>query len=155
MIRVRRQLPATGGLVEPKTAAARRDVRSRPALGRMLTGASGGGARAWVGRAGLFVFAASGGAAGALVDRRRWSGACATRAAGLPHLSWHDLRHLAASAMIAIGVERGGGRGAGARASYLAITLGVYLHRSSVRKQADRTREAMELAFGSALGVLR
>jgi len=75
----------------------------------------------------------------------------ALTAAGLPHLSWHDLRHVAASALIAGGVS----------VAYLsrvlghaspAITLNTYAHVYGRVEHDDRTREQMERAFGGLLG---
>lgn len=75
----------------------------------------------------------------------------ALAAAGLPHLSWHDLRHVAASALIS----------EGASVAYLsrvlghaspAITLNTYAHVYAKVEHDDRTREQMEKAFGGLLG---
>jgi integrase len=69
---------------------------------------------------------------------------------GLPHLTWHDLRHVAASMMIA----------QGASVAYLsrvlghaspAITLTTYAHEFARAEHADRTRVQMEQAFGDLL----
>jgi len=74
----------------------------------------------------------------------------ALASAGLPHLSWHDLRHVAASALIAEGVS----------VAYLsrvlghsspAITLSTYAHAYARVEHDDRTREQMERAFGDVL----
>lgn len=68
--------------------------------------------------------------------------------AGLPRLSWHDLRHVAASALIA----------EGASVPYLArilghatpaVTLGIYAHEYARFEHEDRTRDRMEAAFGN------
>lgn len=72
-------------------------------------------------------------------------------ATGLPHLSWRDLRHVAASALIAEGasvpyVSRVLGH------ANPAITLSTYAHEFARAEHADRTRERMEQAFGSILG---
>ena len=75
----------------------------------------------------------------------------ALAAAELPHLSWHDLRHVAASALIA----------EGASVAYLsrllghaspAITLNTYAHVYGRVEHDDRTRDQMEAAFGEVLG---
>ncbi len=75
----------------------------------------------------------------------------ALRTAGLPHLSWHDLRHVTASALIA----------EGASVAYLsrvlghaspAITLNTYAHVYAKVEHDDRTRDQMEAAFGGLLG---
>jgi integrase len=74
----------------------------------------------------------------------------ATAGANLPHLRWHDLRHLAASMLIA----------EGAPASYVAallghaspaITLSIYSHLFARAEHADRMRERMEAAFVDVL----
>lgn len=74
----------------------------------------------------------------------------ALEAAKLPRLTWHDLRHVAASALIA----------EGASVAYVsrvlghanpAITLSVYAHEFARVEHADRTRDAMEAAFGELL----
>jgi integrase len=71
-------------------------------------------------------------------------------AAELPKLTWHDLRHVAASALIA----------EGASVAYLsrvlghaspAITLNTYAHVFARAEHADRTRQRMEQAFGELL----
>lgn len=68
----------------------------------------------------------------------------------LPQLTWHDLRHIPASALIA----------EGASVPYLArilghssptITLAVYAHEFARAEHAERTRERMEAAFGELL----
>jgi site-specific recombinase XerD len=70
----------------------------------------------------------------------------------LPKIRWHDLRHLAASALIA----------EGASVAYLsrllghaspAITLSIYAHEFARAEHADRTRERMESAFGELISV--
>ena len=63
----------------------------------------------------------------------------------------HDLRHVAASVLIA----------EGASVAYVArvpghanpaITLSTYAHEFARAEHADRTRDAMEAAFGELLG---
>jgi integrase len=70
--------------------------------------------------------------------------------AGLPHLTWHDLRHIAASALIP----------EGASVAYLsrvlghaspAITLSLYAHEFARAEHADHRPERMEAAFGALL----
>ncbi|MGH3008405.1 MAG: tyrosine-type recombinase/integrase [Gaiellaceae bacterium] len=70
--------------------------------------------------------------------------------AGLPKLRWHDLRHLAASALIS----------QGASIAYLsrilghanpAITLTTYAHQYAQAEHAEHTRQQMEQAFGALL----
>ncbi len=68
----------------------------------------------------------------------------------MPKLRWHDLRHVAASALIA----------EGASIPYLsrvlghsspAITLAIYAHEFARTEHSDRTRERMEAAFGELI----
>jgi integrase len=68
----------------------------------------------------------------------------------LQKLRWHDLRHVAASALIA----------EGASIPYLsrvlghsspAITLAIYAHEFARFEHADRTRQRMEASFGTLL----
>src|SRR5262249_32013539 len=73
------------------------------------------------------------------------------RAAGLPHLRWHDLRHLAASAMIAQGLSVTDVSRALGHAN-AAITATTYSHEFERAQRVDRTREAMERAFGGLSG---
>ncbi len=77
--------------------------------------------------------------------------ATAVARASLPKLTWHDLRHIAASALIA----------EGASVAYLArilghstptITLAVYAHDFAQAEHAERTRQRMEAAFGEFIG---
>jgi integrase len=74
----------------------------------------------------------------------------ALAAAGLPELCWHDLRHVAASALIAQGVS----------VTYLsrllghaspAVTLAVYAHEFAKVEHGDRMREQMEAVYGGLL----
>lgn len=82
------------------------------------------------------------------IARRGLDEALAT--AQLPTLTWHDLRHVAASALI----------GEGASVAYIsrllghanpAITLSIYAHEFARAEHAERTRERMEEAFGRLL----
>jgi integrase len=71
----------------------------------------------------------------------------ATAAAGLPHLAWHQLRHIAASRLLATlrdpeYVARLLGH------SSSAITLGVYGHVLNREAQAERAREALDGLLG-------
>lgn len=68
----------------------------------------------------------------------------------MPRLSWHDLRHVAASMLIA----------EGASVAYLArvlghaspaITLNTYAHIFARVEHDDRTRDQVERAFGELL----
>ena len=148
VVRVRLQLNRQGELVEPKTKAAKRDVPVPPSLAKMLAAHRLASPHSGDGD---FVFASETG--GPLrhqnIVARGLGNALATT--GLPHLAWHDLRHVAASALIAQGVS----------VAYLsrllghaspAITLGTYAHVFSRAEHDDRTREQMEAAFGEVLG---
>ena len=149
VLRVRRQLDRRGELVEPKTTAAKRDVPIPPSLSRMLAAHR----LASLHSAGSdFVFASERG--GPMhhrnIVRRGLEKALAM--AQLPHLSWHDLRHVAASYLIA----------EGASVAYLsrllghatpAITLSTYAHVYARVEHDDRTRDQMEAAFGDVLAT--
>jgi integrase len=74
----------------------------------------------------------------------------AIEAAGLPRLRWHDLRHVAASLLIAQGASVG----------YLsrilghanpAITLSIYAHVFARAEHDEPTRDRMEAAFRACL----
>jgi site-specific recombinase XerD len=68
----------------------------------------------------------------------------------LPRLAWHDLRHVAAPALIAEGASVAYVWGVLGHASP-AITLSTYAHEFAPAQHADRTRERMEAAFGELL----
>jgi len=68
----------------------------------------------------------------------------------LPHLRWHDLRHVAASLLIAEGASVGYVARLLGHASP-AITLSTYAHAFASAEHDDRMRERMEQAFGEAL----
>jgi integrase len=98
VVRVRFQLDRQGNLVEPKTSTARRDVPIPASLARMLVEhrlASNDSNEA------DFVFASETGGQMHYNNIVRRGLDKAVVAAKLPHLRWHDLRHLAASALIA------------------------------------------------------
>jgi integrase len=147
LIRVRRQLDQTGGLAEPKTQAAKRDVPIPDSLARMLAEhrlASPHSAES------DFVFASSTGRPLAVRNIVRRGLQPALAAARLPHLRWHDLRHVAASMLIA----------EGASVAYVsrvlghanpAITLSVYSHSFAAAEHGERMRGVMEAAFGELL----
>src|SRR5581483_3236326 len=150
VIRVRYQLDRSGVLVEPKTAAAKREVPIPPSLGRMLAAHKREAFAKGHAKATDFVFASETGAA---LDHRNITRRGLEKAienGKLPRLRWHDLRHVAASALIA----------EGASVPYLsrvlghaspAITLAIYAHEFEQAEHADRTRERMEKAFGRLL----
>jgi integrase len=150
LIRIRHQLGRGGSLVEPKTAAAKRDIPIPPSLTRLLaTHKEQAFARGFAKQTD-YVFASQ---TGAHLDHRNITRRGLTKAletAGLPHLRWHDLRHLAASALIS----------QGASIAYLsrilghanpAITLSIYAHQYAQAEHAETTRQRMEDAFGSLL----
>jgi integrase len=147
-LRVQWQLDRQGRLVEPQTKAAKREVPIPPSLGRMLAAhrlASPHSTDA------DFAFASETG--GPMHHRNivRRGLEKAIEEAGLPHLTWHDLRHVAASVLIAQGVS----------VAYLsrvlghaspAITMNTYAHLFERAEHDDRTRDQMEAAFGGMLG---
>ena len=150
ILRVRFQLDRRGQLVEPKTVASKRDVPIPPSLVRMLEVRRRDARERGYGRPTDFVFASK---TGGPISRRnlmRRGLRTAIDRSDLPKLSWHDLRHVAASALIA----------EGASVPYLArilghssptITLAVYAHEFARAEHAERTRERMEAAFGELL----
>lgn len=150
VIRVGCQLDRRGNLVEPKTAAARREVPIPPSLGHMLGEHRQKAFARGLAKPADFVFASESG--GPMHHRNivRRGLDKAIEGAGLPHLSWHDLRHVAASALIAQGVS----------VAYLsrvlghaspAITLNTYAHAFAKAEHDNRTRDQMENAFGGML----
>ena len=146
-LRIRCQLDRSGKLVEPKTQAAKRDVPIPPSLGMMLTAHR---LASQFSSDDHFVFASSTGRPLGHRNIVRRGLEKAIEAAELPKLTWHDLRHVAASALIA----------EGASVAYVsrllghanpAITLSIYAHEFARAEHADRTRDAMEAAFGELL----
>jgi integrase len=98
-----------------------------------------------------FVFASSAGTPLAVRNIVRRGLDLATAKAGLPRLRWHDLRHIAASALI----ESGASPSYVARVlghSSPAITLSTYAHVFAAAEHDERMRERMEAAFGTVLG---
>ncbi len=150
LIRIRYQLDRNGSLVEPKTAAAKRDIPIPPSLTRLLASHKQHAFANGHAKPGDFVFTSQ---TGHHLDHRnitRRGLHKALAAAGLPHLRWHDLRHLAASALIS----------QGASIAYLsrilghanpAITLSIYAHQYAQAEHAEHTRQQMEQAFGQLL----
>lgn len=150
LIRVRHQLDRDGGLVEPKTSAAKRDIPIPASLGRMLADHKQQAFAKGYAKPTDFVFASETG--GPLnhrnVTRRGLEKAIAD--GKLQKLRWHDLRHVAASVLIA----------EGASIPYLsrvlghsspAITLAIYAHEFARIEHAERTRERMEASFGELI----
>ena len=149
-IRIRYQLGRNSELVEPKTAAAKREIPIPSSLGRLLVEHKQDAFAKGFAKQADFVFASETG--GPLnhrnITRRGLEKAIAD--GKLQKLRWHDLRHVAASALIA----------EGASIPYLsrvlghsspAITLAIYAHEFARVEHADRTRERMEEAFGQLL----
>jgi integrase len=151
VLRVRRQLDRTGRLVEPKTQAAKREVPFPPVLGRMLAEHRERAFARGHAKPSDPVFASE---VGTPLGRRgivRRGLEPALRAAGLPHLSWHDLRHVCASLLIAEGGTVGYVSRILGHASP-AITLSIYAHEFARVEHADRMRERLEESFGGLLG---
>ncbi len=147
VIRVRRQLDRGGALVEPKTQAAKRDVPIPASLARMLAEhrlASRHSAET------DFVFCSMAGTPHDPRNVDRSGLRPAVAAAGLPHLRWHDLRHVAASLLIAEGASVGHVSRLLGHANP-AITLQTYSHAFASAEHDERTRERMEAAFGEVL----
>jgi integrase len=147
VVQVRWQLSRRGELVEPKTKAARREVPIPPSLGKALAAHQ---LASRYSKPTDYVFASETG--GPLHYRNivRRGLDKAIEETGLPHLTWHDLRHVAASALIAQGCS----------VAYLSrllghaspsITLSTYAHEFASAEHADRTRDQMEQALGGLL----
>ena len=146
-IRVRRQLGLHGELSEPKTQAAKRDVPIPPSLARLLAEhrlASRHSADDDL------VFCTTTGTPHNPRNIYRRGLRPALAAAGLPHLRWHDLRHVAASLLIAQGASVGHVSRLLGHANP-AITLSTYSHAFAAAEHDERTRERMEQAFGEVL----
>jgi integrase len=150
VLRVRRQLDRTGNLVEPKTAAAKREIPLPPFLVRMLQQHKEQAFSQGRARPSDFVFSSKAGTPLGHRNIVRRGLDKALERSGLPRLSWHDLRHVAASALIA----------EGASVAYVSrvlghanpsITLSIYAHEFAKAEHADRTRERLEQAFGHLL----
>jgi integrase len=150
VLRVRRQLDRQGQLVEPKTPAAKRDVPIPSSLGRMLAEQKERAFGRGLAKPTDFVFASATGTPLGHRNIVRRGLEKAIVAAKLPKLTWHDLRHVAASVLVAEGASV-------AHVSRLlghaspAITLSIYAHEFARAEHADRTRERMERAFGDLL----
>jgi integrase len=151
VLRVRRQLDRSGSLVEPKTAAAKREIPLPPFLVRMLQRHKEQAFSQGRARPSDFVFSSKAGTPLGHRNIVRRGLDKALERSGLPRLSWHDLRHVAASALIA----------EGASVAYVSrvlghanpsITLSIYAHEFAKAEHADRTRERLEQAFGDIVG---
>lgn len=150
MISIRFQADRCGQLVEPKTAAAKRDIPIPPSLGKMLAEHKKQAFAKGQAKRTDFVFASE---TGQPLNHRNITRRGLEKAiedGKLPKIRWHDLRHIAASALIA----------EGASVAYIsrclghsnpAITLSIYAHEFARAEHADRTRQRMEEAFGKLL----
>jgi len=148
MIRVRFGLGRDGLLASPKTPAAKRDVPMPPSLAKLLAAHR---LKSPFSADLDFVFASETGTPLAVRNIIRRGLEPALAAAKLPKLTWHDLRHVAASLLIAEGASVGYVSRLLGHATP-AITLSLYAHAFAVAEHDDRTRERMEQAFGSVLG---
>jgi integrase len=150
-IHVRHQLDKAGKLVGPKTSMARREIPLHASLVKMLTAHKEKALKLGHARLTDYVFASH---TGTPLGRRniiRRGLEKAIEGAGLPDLTWHDLRHVAASVMIAEGADVGYvSRILGH--SNPAITLSIYAHQFAAAEHGDRMRERMEASFGAIHG---
>lgn len=147
VIRVRGQLDRSGELVPmTKTDSSRRDVPLEPKLARLLAEhrlASRHSADE------DYVFVSGSGTPLQHRELSRRALDPALEGAGLPPLRWHDLRHLAASAMIASGMEL-------RDVSYVlghattATTERTYKHQFDRQTQHGRIRDGLAAAFPEA-----
>lgn len=154
VLRIRFQLDRNGMLVEPKTAAAKREVPIPPSLGRILAAHKKQAFAFGNAKPGDFVFAS---VTGSPLNHRNITRRGLEKAlenGKLPKIRWHDLRHIAASALIAEGasvpyIARILGH------SSAAITLGIYAHEFARAEHANQARDRMEAAFGDLLAEPR
>lgn len=140
VLRVRHSLTRDGQLAEPKTAKAVRDVAIAPALAKALTEHRLASRHSGDDD---YVFASATGSPLHYRNVARRALDPAVKAAKLPRLRWHDLRHVAASQLIADGhpvtyVSRQLGHASP------SITLDTYSHLFAAREQADAHRAAQE-----------
>lgn len=150
LVRVCYQADRHGNLVEPKTAAARRDIPIPASLTRMLAAHKRQAFAKGHAKPTDFVFASE---TGRPLNHRNITRRGLEKAienGELPRLRWHDLRHVAASALISEGasvpyVARCLGH------SNPAVTLAIYAHEFARAEHADRTRDRMEEAFGGLI----
>jgi integrase len=137
-------------LVEPKTQAAKREIPIPPSLGQKLIAQKKKALARGHAKPSDPVFASEVGTplGHRGIVRRGLEPALA--ASGLPRLSWHDLRHVAASVMIAESGTVGYVSRVLGHASP-AITLSTYAHEFSKAEHADRMRDRMEATFRELL----
>jgi len=150
VLRIRRQLDRQGNLVEPKTQAAKREIPIPASLGRLLADEKERAFARGLAKPLDYVFSSERGTPLGHRNIVRRGLEPAIKKAALPHLSWHDLRHVAASALIAEGASVAYVSRVLGHASP-AITLSTYAHEFARAEHADRTRDRMEAAFGELL----
>jgi integrase len=147
-VRVRKQLGRDGTRVEPKTPQAVRDVVLTRQLASALREHK---ARSGYSLPGDFVFASQTGTAMSHRNAARRGLDRALTKAGIPHLRFHDLRHTAASLMIAeygdqpVYVSRMLGH------ANPSITLTVYSHLFDGATHAEQMRARLEASHGTAV----
>src|SRR5581483_3910996 len=105
VLRIRRQLDRQGNLVEPKTQAAKREIPIPASLGRLLADEKERAFARGLAKPLDYVFSSERGTPLGHRNIVRRGLEPAIKKAALPHLSWHDLRHVAASALIAEGAS--------------------------------------------------
>ena len=144
VLRVRRQLDRTGELVEPKTAAAKREVPIPPSLGRMLTAHREIALSRGQAKPTDFVFASE---TGTPLGHRNVTGRGfepAAEHAGIEGISFHSMRHAFASRMIDRGISSTVlARLMGHESS--AITERRYVHLFDKQRTDDAVRQAMSM----------
>jgi integrase len=151
VIHVERQLDRNLVLVEPKTESAKREVPLSPPLVALLKGLKADAFAARRAKPEDFVFVSE---AGGPMHRRnmvRRGLEIGLEGSGLPHLSWHDLRHLAASMLIAEGTD------VVALSRMLghanpSITLSIFAHAFGRVQREELLRAQMGKAFAGVLG---
>jgi integrase len=155
LLRVRKQLDRSGTRVAPKTPEAVREVVLMPALGKLLKERKEQAFARGHAKPHDFVFtSATGGPMHRrnIVRRGLEKGLEIAKLDGAerPKLRWHDLRHTYASLLVAQGadvvfVSRQIGHASP------DITLRIYSHLFDSARHAERTRDALEAAFGHVL----
>jgi integrase len=147
VIHVRWQLGRDGELAPLKTPAAKRDIPMPPSLAKTFAAYRLASPYSMDSD---YVFASEAGTPLVVRNIIRRGLETALAAAELPKLTWHDLRHLAASLLIAEGASVGYVSRLLGHATP-AITLSLYAHEFAKAEHDDHTRERVEAAFGSLL----
>ena len=150
VVAVRVQLDRTGKLVEPKTKTAKRDIPITPDLARMLQAHKRDAFSRGFAKPDDFVFASDVGTPLQHRNLSRRGLAPAFKAIGMTPIRWHDLRHVAASAMIASGMDDDDLAPVLGHAD-ATITKQTYKHEFEKVARVERTREGMQAAFGEVL----